>query len=521
MQLENAMCCMSPRSELSAKPEELQVESLGDAPIIRGQALLDGGHQIPQDCDDTALAYSKLYGIPMEFLTPGQIRRPGAEMREAATTGSGMTHASSLSLREAAVVAATEPFDPATGPDFDSSMSLPTLLTPRDAWSLPKMRPPSDAPKPRIKRLNLGALTDPGWCPGTPPADIQRGRSPSATSRQRSSKSPCQQGDRSAAGLSSSRSAETACASIPLSATTRFSSGRHTSSSLERENTAGSRVSWCSTTSMPVTTPRTLATIRANLATSIYAPATPSPTPRTTARSSLGPPQSARSSWSRPAARMDASFAGPPLLSSRSSGSRLGQNIYSCGDPPSSARSATLRSLSAMRRKRTGRVRLHVYDISLSDGVRHLNSVFLSSVFPLKLGGFYHAGVEIDGVEWCYGHRDGPSTAESGIICHAPRKNAQHRYRETLKLGKTALTERDVWRLLDEFMDAYPASEYDMLHRNCCHFADELCIRLGVGPIPGWIHRFAKAAATMDSTFELKLEERLFKGSQASSADQA
>ena len=30
--------------------------------------------------------------------------------------------------------------------------------------------------------------------------------------------------------------------------------------------------------------------------------------------------------------------------------------------------------------------------------------------------------------------------------------------------------------------EEYSAESYDLLHRNCCHFADELCLRLGLCP---------------------------------------
>ena len=42
----------------------------------------------------------------------------------------------------------------------------------------------------------------------------------------------------------------------------------------------------------------------------------------------------------------------------------------------------------------------------------------------------------------------------------------------------------------------WPGADYHLLAHNCNHFCDELARRLGVGPIPSWVNRFATAADT-------------------------
>ncbi|CAE7347939.1 unnamed protein product, partial [Symbiodinium necroappetens] len=53
----------------------------------------------------------------------------------------------------------------------------------------------------------------------------------------------------------------------------------------------------------------------------------------------------------------------------------------------------------------------------------------------------------------------------------------------------------DVILLLSALAQDWQGEDYDILHRNCCHFSDMLCRRLGVGPIPDWITNLAGAGA--------------------------
>ena len=48
-----------------------------------------------------------------------------------------------------------------------------------------------------------------------------------------------------------------------------------------------------------------------------------------------------------------------------------------------------------------------------------------------------------------------------------------------------------------ELQAQWPGESYDLLHRNCVHFCDALCVRLGVGPLPGWVNRFAHGGAVV------------------------
>lgn len=133
-------------------------------------------------------------------------------------------------------------------------------------------------------------------------------------------------------------------------------------------------------------------------------------------------------------------------------------------------------------------VQIQVYEVA---GFGRLNEANTST-----LGGAFHAGVEVYGREWSYG---GGSGRGAGVICDMPRKNKQHRFRETVRMPCTRLSDGEVALILGELVDTWLPQDYHWLHRNCLAFANEFCSRLGVGPIPPWIDRFARGAAVADT----------------------
>lgn len=133
------------------------------------------------------------------------------------------------------------------------------------------------------------------------------------------------------------------------------------------------------------------------------------------------------------------------------------------------------------------RILLHVYDVSHHPSVQWLNSVFANPYSPIKFGGIFHVGVEIDRKEWSFGHK----AIGSGVFSTTPLGNVQHNFRETIALTPSKLGRREIAAIIQEMSDRWQGQTYHVLRRNCCHFADELCQRLGAGPIPEWTHRIA------------------------------
>mmetsp|Transcript_77218 Transcript_77218/g.218551 ORF Transcript_77218/g.218551 Transcript_77218/m.218551 type:complete len:377 (+) Transcript_77218:99-1229(+) len=142
-------------------------------------------------------------------------------------------------------------------------------------------------------------------------------------------------------------------------------------------------------------------------------------------------------------------------------------------------------------------VRLHIYDVSQEESIQKLNQVLANKYSPLKLGGVFHAGVEVNGLEWSFGFS--PAETHPGVCCVQPKRHPQHHYRQTATLLRTKLSAEDIAQIISTMVEEYPGYDYDLLRRNCCHFADDFCRRLGVGGIPGWVHRLARLGAGIDN----------------------
>jgi len=145
-------------------------------------------------------------------------------------------------------------------------------------------------------------------------------------------------------------------------------------------------------------------------------------------------------------------------------------------------------------------VHLNIYDVSHKDSVQWLNAVFAHWLAPLKFGGAFHAGVEVGGLEWSFGSTKRETLP--GISCVLPRSDQQHHFRQTVYLGKTQMPMERIVSTITDLIEDYPGGAYDVLRLNCCHFADDFARRLGVGPIPAWVHRLARFGAGADGAVQ-------------------
>lgn len=132
---------------------------------------------------------------------------------------------------------------------------------------------------------------------------------------------------------------------------------------------------------------------------------------------------------------------------------------------------------------------LNIYDLSADLSLA--NTVAMD---VLQVGGAFHAGVEVNGREWSFGL--------DGVSEETPRWHEYHVYRETIHMGRTTLAPKDVVLVIGEMMALWRGATYDLFRRNCCNFCNELCCRLGVGPIPGWVHRLALAGGDILNALE-------------------
>eukprot|EP01018_Ginkgo_biloba_P027482 Gb_14693 [translate_table: standard] len=91
--------------------------------------------------------------------------------------------------------------------------------------------------------------------------------------------------------------------------------------------------------------------------------------------------------------------------------------------------------------------------------------------------------------EWAFGY----SEIGTGVFkCH-PKENPMYTYRESIALGHTTLSPSKVNELLAELKTEWPGDSYDLLSKNCNHFCDAFCEKLGVQKLPAWVNRFANA----------------------------
>lgn len=191
----------------------------------------------------------------------------------------------------------------------------------------------------------------------------------------------------------------------------------------------------------------------------------------------------------------------------------------------------------AQRQGKPNTIKLHVYDLIHQDTLMQMPWGCMCEIGKCfndvnsalhQLGtGAYHVGVEVNGTEYAYGATNVPG--KSGIFACHPMQSPGYQYRQTIDLGARALLQKrwvevekgesTVYQEVEEFVEGkeivrlmqseYMGVDYDILRKNCCTFAHDTCVRLGVpdDEIPSWFRNLAEsgaathdlAIATMDS----------------------
>eukprot|EP00928_Gymnodinium_smaydae_P017783 TRINITY_DN16799_c0_g1_i2.p1 TRINITY_DN16799_c0_g1~~TRINITY_DN16799_c0_g1_i2.p1 ORF type:complete len:616 (-),score=90.98 TRINITY_DN16799_c0_g1_i2:133-1893(-) len=127
-------------------------------------------------------------------------------------------------------------------------------------------------------------------------------------------------------------------------------------------------------------------------------------------------------------------------------------------------------------------VLLHVYN--LNEQFVKTNELLAFSSDERALGGVFHVGVECYGSEWSYG--------VYGVCCDPPRSETAHVYQCSVLMPPTPLNQKQFADLLFEMCKRWRGCNYDIVSKNCCSFAREFCLLLGVGATPEWVDRFAR-----------------------------
>ncbi|KAF8097577.1 hypothetical protein N665_0285s0009 [Sinapis alba] len=134
---------------------------------------------------------------------------------------------------------------------------------------------------------------------------------------------------------------------------------------------------------------------------------------------------------------------------------------------------------------------LHIYDVTNSGSeILQIDRFYKDGIGP---GGVFHSAIQVYGDdEWSYGYCE----QGAGVFSCPSTKNPLYTYREKIVLGRTDCTIFMVDQILRELSREWSEHTYDLLSKNCSHFCDVLCDRLGVPQLPGWVNRFANDGDT-------------------------
>lgn len=129
-------------------------------------------------------------------------------------------------------------------------------------------------------------------------------------------------------------------------------------------------------------------------------------------------------------------------------------------------------------------VYLNVYDLVDPENPERFTTL---NAYLRKLGvGFYHSGVEVYGVEFCFG---GSESSDTGVFHVEPRRAQGASYRQSIYMGNTPLSPNEVFLVVQILADSFRGNTFSLLRRNCNHFSDLLCFYLAGKRAPKWINR--------------------------------
>lgn len=140
---------------------------------------------------------------------------------------------------------------------------------------------------------------------------------------------------------------------------------------------------------------------------------------------------------------------------------------------------------------------LNLYDLSKNGLVEAMNSAL-----PLGAGGIFHMGVQVLRKEYSYG----ACPAGTGVHSFTPGGDPGHRFRESVPLGATRLSEKEADEAIRRLAGKWQGKDYHWARRNCWHFAKALAAELGVGPVPAWIDDLSQVVRAIASPFEATMK---------------
>lgn len=119
------------------------------------------------------------------------------------------------------------------------------------------------------------------------------------------------------------------------------------------------------------------------------------------------------------------------------------------------------------------KVYLNVYDLAPAND------------FLYNVGlGLHHSGIEILGTEYSF-------ASGAGIFDSAPKEVPNAQFRESILMGVYEGSSSDVRNVVSDLRSEWSGDSYNLILKNCNHFANALCWALLNKTIPGYVNRLA------------------------------
>ena len=112
----------------------------------------------------------------------------------------------------------------------------------------------------------------------------------------------------------------------------------------------------------------------------------------------------------------------------------------------------------------------------------------------LSVGGIYHVGIEVAGIEWSYGYCE----AGSGVFAVEPTKCKLGPFSEQVELGDTRLRADEIIRVLHRLRLEWVGPDYNVINRNCVFFCITFLRELNPNlSLPEYTRALCEKAATL------------------------
>ncbi|KAF2074055.1 hypothetical protein CYY_004624 [Polysphondylium violaceum] len=156
-------------------------------------------------------------------------------------------------------------------------------------------------------------------------------------------------------------------------------------------------------------------------------------------------------------------------------------NVVSLNSSSSVSSNGSMATNYSQQPSSPNQININVYDL------HPINNI----MYQFGLGAF-HSGVEIFGVEYSFG---GHEFSFSGVFEIEPKTANGVTFRETICIGETPYSYKQVQNIVDKISEEYSGLSYHPLQKNCNSFSQELVKRLlganNTTPFPAYINRLA------------------------------